>query len=60
MESHRPDFELDPAFLARVPASLRHLYVSNGYIQRQRRHRGLAQPADDAPVVHTPWPFPRL
>jgi len=46
MESHRPDFRLEPDFVASLPDALRPLHVSSGYIQRRPRYRTLEEPAD--------------
>ena len=57
MESHRSDFELDPDFLAELPEEMRRLYVSDGYISRQRRYRMLADPVDDSASEPVRWPY---
>ena len=60
LESHRPDFELDAAFLAAVPPSVRHLYESKGYISRTPRYRALADSAETRAVPAPSWPYPRF
>jgi len=57
MESHRSDFELDPEFLADLPGDTRRLYVSDGYISRQRRYRMLADPLDASEREPVRWPY---
>ena len=60
MESHRPDFQLDPEFLRNVPASVRHMYESKGYITRQRRYRTLAEQRDELHRDPPKWPYARI
>ena len=56
MDSHRPGFALNPAFIERIPAPLKHLFVSQGYIQREPRYRQLGDPVDDRPIQKVKWP----
>ena len=59
MDSHRPDFEFEQAFIDIIPESARHLYISKGYIQRQARYRTLAEPVDDREYPRPQWPAPQ-
>ena len=56
MESHRPDFRLEPDFVASIPEPVRYLYLSKGYIQRSPRHRKLGDPVDAKPREAIAWP----
>ncbi|HVF09648.1 MAG TPA: phytanoyl-CoA dioxygenase family protein, partial [Abditibacteriaceae bacterium] len=56
MDSHRPGFALDPAFIARIPAPLKPLFISQGYIQREARYRKLGDPGDERPIQKIQWP----
>jgi hypothetical protein len=58
MESHRSDFRFESDFSASIPEPLRHLYISEGYIQRESRYRSLAEAVD--PVVYPPVSWPAL
>jgi len=55
MDSPNPEHTLDPEFVARIPAALKHLFVSQGYIQREPRYRKLSDPVDDRPVEKIEW-----
>lgn len=56
MESHRSDFRFEPDFADSIPEPLRHLYISEGYIQRDYRYRTLSDPVDEATYHRVPWP----